>query len=146
MEESHLKTIIKECLEEFFFSDCEHAPFNQLFDRIDKLTEVAQLEERAELAVKICDKFEDYMKNIDKLNSMINEFKGLVAIVRGQTNHNQDQLYCMSCSMNGIQEMLMPDDEDSIMDRLDMIEEEIQKIDRMSDQLALIIKLLRKNE
>jgi hypothetical protein len=30
------------------------------------------------------DKFEDYMKNIDKINQMINEFKGLVAIVRGK--------------------------------------------------------------
>jgi hypothetical protein len=34
------------------------------------------------LAEKTLDKFEDYMKNVDKLNSMINEFKGCVSIAR----------------------------------------------------------------
>ena len=32
------------------------------------------------------DKIEDCMKNVDKLNQMINEFKGLVAIVRAERN------------------------------------------------------------
>ena len=31
----------------------------------------------------ILDKFEDYMKNVEKLNSMINEFKGCVSMARG---------------------------------------------------------------
>lgn len=62
MEREEIKDIIKEALKETFFSEEGYAPFNSL-----------------------ADKFEDYMKNIDKLNMMINEFKGLVAIVRGET-------------------------------------------------------------
>lgn len=56
-------------------------------------------------------------------------------------------LYTISDRLLRLEQMLLGDDDrDTLMDRLDMIEEEIQRIDRMSDQLALIIKLLRKNE
>ena len=58
----------------------------------------------------------------------------------------QERLYTISCRLMSIEQMLMPDDQDTIMDRLDAIEEEIRKIDRMQDQLALIIKLLGKQE
>jgi uncharacterized protein YjgD (DUF1641 family) len=34
------------------------------------------------LATKTLDKFDDYMKNVDKLNEMINEFKGCVSAAR----------------------------------------------------------------
>jgi riboflavin biosynthesis pyrimidine reductase len=88
-EENHLKTLITECLEEFFFSEEEHSPFNILLDRINRLMEVSRFEERARIGVATCEKFEDYMKNIDKLNAMINEFKGLVAIVRGKNERNK---------------------------------------------------------
>lgn len=37
------------------------------------------------------DKIEDYLKNGDRLNQMINEFKGLVAIVRGENKIVKDQ-------------------------------------------------------
>lgn len=84
MEESHLKSIIKECLEEFFFSEYDGSPFNQLLDRINTLIDLSQGEQRAKISMEISDKFEDYMKNVDKLNGMINEFKRLVSIVRGK--------------------------------------------------------------
>lgn len=58
----------------------------------------------------------------------------------------QNELDTIAGTLNEIRNMLIPDDEDSIMHRLDCIEEEIQKISRMQDQLALIIKLLGKNE
>jgi hypothetical protein len=57
----------------------------------------------------------------------------------------QDQLYHLSYGISHIHQLLMPDNEDSMMDRLVSIEEEIQKIDRIQDQLVLIIKLLGKN-
>lgn len=39
--------------------------------------------EEVELATKTLDKFDDYMKNVDKLNALINEFKGCVSMARG---------------------------------------------------------------
>src|SRR5690242_7460427 len=39
-----------------------------------------------ELAQNTFDKFEDYMQNVDKLNMMINEFKGCVAMARASLN------------------------------------------------------------
>ena len=36
-----------------------------------------------ELACETMDKFEDYMRNVDKINSLINEFKGCVSVARG---------------------------------------------------------------
>jgi hypothetical protein len=41
------------------------------------------LAQDVEVARKTLDTFNDYMKNIDKLNAMINEFKGCVSLARG---------------------------------------------------------------
>ena len=82
-EKQDIKQEVIEGIEEALSSEDEYAPFNRLNDNIRKLTEANQEEDKLELATKYCDKFEDYMKNIDKLNLLVNEFKGLVAIVRG---------------------------------------------------------------
>ena len=37
------------------------------------------------------DKFEDYMKNVDKLNTMINEFKGVISIARAAVAERKEQ-------------------------------------------------------
>ncbi len=58
----------------------------------------------------------------------------------------QDQLYQISYRLSNLAELLVPSDGDSLMDRIDMIDEELKKIDRMQNQLALIIKLLGKHE
>lgn len=50
-------------------------------ERLEQIT-FTQAQE-AQVAGKTMDKFEDYMKNVDKLNSMINEFKGCVSMARG---------------------------------------------------------------
>lgn len=85
LDKEELKEYIRESIEDIFFSEEEYAPFNSLQDKINKLLNVAKYEERLHYSIKVCDKFEDYMKNIDKLNVLVNEFKGLVSIVRGQT-------------------------------------------------------------
>jgi transcription initiation factor TFIIIB Brf1 subunit/transcription initiation factor TFIIB len=36
------------------------------------------------------DKFDDYMKNVDKLNSMVNEFKGCVALARSAIEERKE--------------------------------------------------------
>ncbi len=89
-DEQYMKELIKESLEEFFFSEEEFSPFNRLNDKLNQLIEVSRIEHRAAIGIKICDKFDDYMKNIDKLNAMVNEFKGLISIVGGQAKRTQD--------------------------------------------------------
>ena len=51
----------------------------------------------------------------------------------------QDQLYHLSYGVNNLYKMLIPDNEDSLMDRLASIDKELEKIDWMQSQLALII-------
>jgi len=41
--------------------------------------------------IKALDKFEDFMRNIDKLNTMINEFKGCVAMARSVVSDKKEQ-------------------------------------------------------
>lgn len=86
-----LKEYIRESIEDIFFSEDEFSPFNNLQDKVNKLLNVAKYEDRLACSIQVCDKFEDYMKNVDKLNMMINEFKGLVAIVRGETKVVKDE-------------------------------------------------------
>ena len=90
MDEHDIKELIKESLEEFFFSEEHYSPFNRLMDKMNQLIQVGRIEDRAQVGLKTCEKFEDYMRNIDKLNAMVNEFKGLVSIVRGQTKRTAD--------------------------------------------------------
>lgn len=77
-----LRSLIKSCIDEVLYPEDILSTFDRLHDKLDKLLEVNRSEERMESANLICDKFEDYMKNVDKLNGMINEFKGLIAITR----------------------------------------------------------------
>src|SRR5690349_13131746 len=51
-------------------------------DKLTHLMNESRRLEQVELSQKILDKFEDYMKNVDKLNEMVNEFKGCVSIAR----------------------------------------------------------------
>jgi hypothetical protein len=84
-EKSHVCEIredIKQCLEEEFFSEDYFNPINKIHDKLDSLIKDTDRQKAVLLAEKTLDKFEDYMKNVDKLNSMINEFKGCVSIAR----------------------------------------------------------------
>lgn len=91
MDKEEIKEMIRESIEEVFFSDDEFSPFNSLQDKINQILKVQHAEERLDLAIKYADKLEDYMKNGERLNQMINEFKGLVAIVRGEAKAVKDQ-------------------------------------------------------
>lgn len=73
---------VKESIEEAFCSEDENSSINRIHDKLNALMKGGELLKQAELSEKTLDKFEDYMKNVDKLNSMINEFKGCVAISR----------------------------------------------------------------
>ncbi len=43
-----------------------------------------------ELSIKTLDKFDYYMKNVDKLNNLMNEFKGCVSMARGALQDRKD--------------------------------------------------------
>ena len=67
------------------FNICSDEPenlFNQIHDKLRTLTQDEKRQEQVRLAIRTLDKFEDYMKNVDKLNAMINEFKGCVSMAR----------------------------------------------------------------
>jgi hypothetical protein len=69
-------------LEEIFSSDDEFNTINRIHDKLNVLLSGQDRSERIMLAEKTLNKFEDYMKNVDKLNAMINEFKGCVTVAR----------------------------------------------------------------
>lgn len=91
MTRDDVKEIIRETIKEVFCSPEESIPINRLHDKIDELIVIQGSEDRVEIATKTLDKFDDYMKNFDKLNQMINEFKGLVSIVRGEARVVRDE-------------------------------------------------------
>jgi len=74
--------IIRKCFEETFESEEESNSINRIHDKLNLLIQDERREQKVELALKTLDKFEDYMKNVDKLNNMINEFKGCVSMAR----------------------------------------------------------------
>lgn len=53
MDRDEIKDIMKEVLEEIFFSDEEYAPFNVFQDNINKLLTVHNAEERLETSIFI---------------------------------------------------------------------------------------------
>ena len=70
----------QQCLfDEMAYLKCS---IEKLHDEISEIKKPLDLEFRAARAIEVLDKFENYMKNIDKLNILVNEVKGLVACVR----------------------------------------------------------------
>jgi acetolactate synthase small subunit len=74
---------LKEAIEDVFCSADEFNSINRIHDKLNVLINDVDRNEAVLLAQKTLDKFEDYMKNVDKLNSMVNEFKGCVSMARG---------------------------------------------------------------
>ena len=73
---------IHNCIEDNFNSEDEYHILNAIIDKLKILTCDQRRREAVELAEATLDKFELYMKNIDKVHSLTNEFKGCVAIAR----------------------------------------------------------------
>jgi len=63
---------------------------DRLHDKMDVLINDQKRFAQVALAEKILDKFEDYMKNVDKLNGMINEFKGCVSMSRAAISEKKE--------------------------------------------------------
>ena len=73
-----------------FCSEDEHNSINRLHGKLDELVRDSDRLQEVMVAEKTMDKFEDYMKNVDKLNSMINEFKGCVSMARGAISEGRE--------------------------------------------------------
>jgi hypothetical protein len=73
---------IRESLEDAFCSDNVYSSINRINEKLNTLIEDVDRERAVVLAQKTIERFEDYMKNVDKLHTMINEFKGCVSIAR----------------------------------------------------------------
>jgi len=80
---------INETLKETFDLDNEVSSINRIHEKLDELRYDWGRCKQVSLAEKTLEKFEDYMKNIDKLNAMINEFKGCVFIARSALNERK---------------------------------------------------------
>lgn len=85
---------IKESIDDAFCSEEENSSINRIHDKLNMLLADEKRLQAAALAEKTMDKFEDYMKNVDKLNTMMNEFKGCVAMARAclQDKKEQDEV------------------------------------------------------
>jgi hypothetical protein len=81
----------KESVDTFFFSEDEYSPINRLHDKLDTLLADKNRLEQVSLAESTLDKFEEYMKNVDKLNAMINEFKGCIDLARSVLAERKQQ-------------------------------------------------------
>lgn len=76
---------IEEYLQEtkdFFSSESMESSLDSIQDKLGGLIKDKDRLRAVALAEKTLDKFEDYMKNVDKLNGMINELKGCASMSR----------------------------------------------------------------
>ena len=64
------------------FQDDFQEDIDRLHDKLNTLLNDGHQIAQVAIAEKTLDKFEDYMKNVDKLNILINEFKGCVSMAR----------------------------------------------------------------
>ncbi len=74
--------IIRKCFEDFLDYDEDGNSIDHIHYKLNDLLKDERRQKEVELALQTLDKFEDYMKNVDKLNNMINEFKGCVSMAR----------------------------------------------------------------
>lgn len=88
----HLESLVEqlqESFEDWFVSDDEHSPFNKIHDKLTLLVEDENRLDQVALCTKTLDKFEDYMKNVDKLNALINEIKGVASVTRSMLDEKK---------------------------------------------------------
>ncbi len=71
-----------DCIKQVFDSEDGCGKIDLIYDRVGTLVNDLHRRHAVVIAQHTLDKFNDYMKNFDKMNSMVNEFKGCVSIAR----------------------------------------------------------------
>lgn len=74
---------VTESLENIFDPEDGCGTLDLIYDKVDTLVNDVHRRHAVSLAQHTLDKFNDYMKNFDKMNAMVNEFKGCVSLARG---------------------------------------------------------------
>jgi methyl-accepting chemotaxis protein len=89
-----LISAIEDCFVNVFESEDEYNPINRIQDKLNALVAYMNDDKTRKkevvLAEKTLDKFEDYMKNVDKVNAMINEFKGCISLARAALEERKE--------------------------------------------------------
>lgn len=80
---------LKECVKEAIYEE-EGPSIDRIHDKLNDLVKDSDRKEAVLIAQKTLDKFEDYMKNVEKVNVMINEFKGCVSMARGALGERKE--------------------------------------------------------
>ena len=78
---NQIKEKAKEIHEEFH-SEEEYSTLNRLHDRVSEILSGERVGFKIVEQERIADKFEGYMQNIDRVNMLVNEFKGCVSMAR----------------------------------------------------------------
>lgn len=68
----------------------ESVTLSQVNNSLCEVLDTVEAMESKLLSVEVVDKFDDYMKNVDKLNTMVNEVKGCVAVARASLQDRKD--------------------------------------------------------
>lgn len=78
----HNVEVIKELISDVFDLEEENNTINRLHDKLNEILRDEKRLEKVQLAANVGDKFDDYMKNVDKLNALVNEVKGVASMSR----------------------------------------------------------------
>jgi hypothetical protein len=92
-EKNFINETLNDCmidLRDTFSAEDEYSSINRIHDKLNTLMNDEKRIHSVELATKTLDKFDDYMKNVNKLNVMINEFKGCVSLARGALGERKE--------------------------------------------------------
>lgn len=77
-----LESLIKDSILDTFDSIEASTPLGEVHSKLNHLIRYVDRDEKMRLDEQTMDKFDDYMRNVDKLNAMVNEFKGCVSMSR----------------------------------------------------------------
>lgn len=83
-------SVFREAVEQALCSAAEYNSINMIHEKLNLLVYDKDKIKAMDLATQTLDKIDDYMKNVDKLNSLINEFKGCVSIARASLELKKD--------------------------------------------------------
>ena len=75
-------TDMKEMLDDVFDPIQENSSINRIHEKLDEILKDEKRLEKVQFGLAACEKFDDYLKNVDKLNAMVNEIKGIAAMTR----------------------------------------------------------------
>jgi len=120
---------IKESFDSLFDYTSEVSTINLLHEKLDQILDDENRLKKVQLSVTVCEKFDDYMKNVEKLHSLVNEVKGCASMSRAAMHENKIEgfISALDKSMRGVIES-QEKDFDVVFDILENIQDEMNAI------------------